>query len=309
MKSAKPKYIGSAAFLAASLTALSFFANAFANADPKNEPVASVTAAAPDSRSGAPHYYTVRPDLRRCVSPLCGGYWIKSINHIQTRCANGRSAKECYVAEIQWGEHPQVETRGAILRGNIVPKVFGQFGNLGAFRVTESWLPATDREPGGAFFLLKDRGIRCITYPCLTIHETKLNSPVQTNIAGVNLEGAGAAEDLVADAMRAMSVGDGLIVAGSHARVSGPAGNASELKASQFYVRSRKQGSESKPCFKSGCSNHVCTDENVITTCEWRPEYACYQKAKCERQANGKCGFTRTPELIECLKKAKEASP
>ncbi|MBX3192198.1 MAG: hypothetical protein KF819_34735 [Labilithrix sp.] len=55
------------------------------------------------------------------------------------------------------------------------------------------------------------------------------------------------------------------------------------------------------PCVKTGCSGHVCSDRSVITTCEFRPEYACYQQATCERQANGQCGFTQTPALQACL--------
>jgi hypothetical protein len=39
----------------------------------------------------------------------------------------------------------------------------------------------------------------------------------------------------------------------------------------------------------------------VATTCEFRPEYACYQRATCERQPDGTCGFTPTPELTKCL--------
>jgi hypothetical protein len=39
----------------------------------------------------------------------------------------------------------------------------------------------------------------------------------------------------------------------------------------------------------------------VISTCEWRDEYACYQTATCERQPDGQCGWTSTPELDACL--------
>ncbi len=55
------------------------------------------------------------------------------------------------------------------------------------------------------------------------------------------------------------------------------------------------------PCVKTGCSGHVCADSHRITTCEFRPEYACYQQATCERQADGTCGFTQTQALTDCL--------
>ena len=55
-------------------------------------------------------------------------------------------------------------------------------------------------------------------------------------------------------------------------------------------------------CYVGGCSSHVCSDNpDVVTTCEWRPEYACYREATCERQTSGECGWTMTPALQACL--------
>jgi len=54
-------------------------------------------------------------------------------------------------------------------------------------------------------------------------------------------------------------------------------------------------------CRATGCSGQVCADQDVITTCEFRPEFACYRNARCERQAGGQCGWTMTPELQACL--------
>jgi hypothetical protein len=28
-------------------------------------------------------------------------------------------------------------------------------------------------------------------------------------------------------------------------------------------------------CRRTGCSGQVCADQEVVTTCEWKPEYAC----------------------------------
>jgi hypothetical protein len=56
-------------------------------------------------------------------------------------------------------------------------------------------------------------------------------------------------------------------------------------------------------CIKTGCSGTVCAEpgNDVVTTCEMKPEYACYQKATCEKQPSGSCGWTETPELAACL--------
>ena len=54
-------------------------------------------------------------------------------------------------------------------------------------------------------------------------------------------------------------------------------------------------------CIKTGCSGSLCSDKDMVTTCEFKPEYACYQSATCERQADHACGFTQSPELIACI--------
>ncbi len=54
-------------------------------------------------------------------------------------------------------------------------------------------------------------------------------------------------------------------------------------------------------CVVTGCSSHICSDEMMMSTCEWTEAYACYQSAQCARQADGDCGWTQTPELESCL--------
>lgn len=60
-------------------------------------------------------------------------------------------------------------------------------------------------------------------------------------------------------------------------------------------------------CVVGGCSNQLCVDASegdVVSTCEYREEYACYQTASCERQASGQCGWTDTAELQQCRTQA-----
>jgi hypothetical protein len=56
-------------------------------------------------------------------------------------------------------------------------------------------------------------------------------------------------------------------------------------------------------CEPTGCSGQLCAPagSDIVTTCEWRPEYACYREATCELQADGSCGFSATAELAACL--------
>jgi len=255
----------------------------------------------PDPMNATSTFYSLRRDLRRCVSPLCGGYFVKRVNMSSTRCANGRFMSECYVAGIDWHGQPETDIAHLLVRGSIVARRYGQFGSLGELRVSESWMSSSEKQPVGTYYLVHDRGVRCITFPCPTHHEAKLNSSFGRNIAGVNLEGAGLGENNVSVVNAAMTGPEGVIATGRDVVVTGPGGRSFELKATQVYVRKKPESSSMKPRIRTGCSSQVCSDHNVITTCEFRPEYACYQKATCERQSDGNCGFTKTRELTACL--------
>ena len=266
--------------------------------------------AVPDSLASTSSFYSFRRDLRRCAAPRCGGYFVKLVNQSRTRCSDNRFQAECYVAEINWGRNPQPDNERGLLRGTLRPR-----GRFGMFRVSEVWEAASENVPADKFFRVRDRGIRCIAAPCATHHEATLNSTAHRNIAGVDLSGANAPENEVGEATEAMTSPDGILVSGNHSLVTGPAGRMQMLKASQFYLRAERSGGGgggsggggggSKPCMKTGCSSQVCSDQEVITTCEFRPEYECYRRAICERQRNGECGFTMTRELTDCLRRAR----
>ena len=295
-------------------------------------PLVNTAAPVADSLANTSNFYSIRQDRRRCASPMCGGYFVKLVNQTRTRCSDGRSMTECYVASIDWNGQPEADRDGAVVRGSLAKSRDPRDRKFGVLKASEVWLPAGDKQPSGVFYRVRDRGLRCIAAPCKTHHEAKLNSTASNNIAGVDLTGAGAPEDVAGDALAAMTNPDGVLVVGVHTPVTGPAGRAQMLKATQFYQRAKADstspgspggtspgkpggtspgkpggtssgGNEMKPCFKTGCSGQVCADEEVVTTCEFRPEYECYKAAKCERQTNGKCGFTDTPELRRCLKR------
>ena len=244
-------------------------------------------------------FYIARPDLRKCASPLCGGYFVRRVNYNLTRCANGRYMSECYVASIDWNGANEVEINRVLLGGSIVT-TGNRNGRFGVLRVAEVWRSADDDKPYGDFFRVRDLGLRCIAAPCPSHQEAKLNTAFDRKIAGVDIHSATDNEQILREAQKAMTSPNGIIVAGGHSPVTGPAGRSEMLKASQFYLRNNNTVGM-KPCIKTGCSGQICSDQDVVTTCEYRREYDCYKKAACERQSNGDCGFTMTRELRSCL--------
>lgn len=54
-------------------------------------------------------------------------------------------------------------------------------------------------------------------------------------------------------------------------------------------------------CVISGCNSEYCSEGPVRSLCVLKAEAICYQTARCEKQATGRCGWTPTQELTSCL--------
>lgn len=55
-------------------------------------------------------------------------------------------------------------------------------------------------------------------------------------------------------------------------------------------------------CVVTGCSGQLCAPQDMFTTCEWKPVYACYKLAKCGPDSSGACGWSGGADFEECLK-------
>jgi hypothetical protein len=256
-------------------------------------------------------YYSARPDYRKCMWPMCGGVFVKRVNQPQTKCADGKWAKECYVAQLDWSElglseadqsaaDSAARSGQAVLRGQL-GTFNGKSMSYSVFEVSEAWRAATENAPTGIFYRAQESGIVCITFPCPVLEATRLNRKVKptATYAGVDLSPSGATQDQLDAGWKELS-GNGLIVAASLEKVTGPAGAMDGLSASQFYTKI--VASAPNPCITTGCSGQICSDQDMMSTCEWKAEYACYKSlGTCELQASGKCGWTSTPELSACL--------
>lgn len=64
--------------------------------------------------------------------------------------------------------------------------------------------------------------------------------------------------------------------------------------------------SGTKECRPTGCSGQLCADQDLVSTCEFKNEYACYSEAECKLQNNGECGWTQTEALSLCIQTSKK---
>jgi len=189
-------------------------------------------------------YYTIRPDMRRCVWPLCGGYFVERVNRSYTYCRGEWVQDGCYVASVDWSrtglDADQIDGALAgkvLLRGWTADSQTDGFGNYGVFDATEVWAANSDVEDEGVYTRITDSGIRCITFPCYSLHEGKLNSYLGGNIAALDFEPSGATEDEQSKAYEALNSSSGLIITGWRYWFKGPAGWGAGRTVEQFYRR------------------------------------------------------------------------
>lgn len=197
---------------------------------------------------GSSHYIVTRTDLRKCAYPLCGGVFVKAVNQALTRCANGTYQKECHVPAVDtsgrgWtDENRQAFNKAfpqglAVVLGNLTSSLDPtSLQKVGTLVVHQGWLAQARSKPAGTFYGLKNSGIVCITYPCPTITETTLNFPARRNIAGINLAASGATPEQVDAGFQAVADGTGILGAGYHTVVRGPAGQDQQFVANEFYL-------------------------------------------------------------------------
>ncbi|MGK4006139.1 DUF6748 domain-containing protein [Sorangium sp. So ce1036] len=218
--------------------------------EPQTEPAAEVDPGALIEAKGAvaDYFIVTRPDLRKCVSPICGGHFVARVNTSVARCADGTWQEECHMFELDL-------SRLRLDRSTVtkVKEAFGAGkalvrGELGQAKTdplwprpadvliaSEVWIGATGKAPEGHFSRVESTGIVCITYPCPSFSEKSLNTSVSGPLDSIDLSASGATPERVEGGFEALAAG-GLLVAGHHTVITGPAGSMNGLEAVEFYL-------------------------------------------------------------------------
>ena len=174
----------------------------------------------------------IRRDFRKCIAPLCGGYWVHDLNRV--------NLNEVFVSGLDFTgsgltnvEQGQVELGLAevVLRGRLGPKE-SQFGTR-PFIVSEAYrgLPgkAWDAEQ---VFTVTPANIQCFRAPCPSLRAKRVNYTAQTLFHQLSLARAG--DGLVDTKWLGKRVReDGALVAGTWARK----GEELVLDAANVFVR------------------------------------------------------------------------
>jgi hypothetical protein len=270
------------------------------------------------SEGGVHTYFEISRDLRKCSFPMCSGFFLDRLNASNTKCHDGSTAEACYTPELDWSESGlsqagidklEVAAAQSVLKEGVHAIVRGRFAKknlttpapeLGRFVVTEVWLAQSESVSSGVFAKVADNGVRCLMAPCPSTGEKALNTSRTAAIAEIDFAESGLDDAALSELSGDLFEPHGLIIAGDRFNFKLNGNKAKGRTATAVYRKLKETAAPG--CFVGGCSGQVCSEqEGVITTCEFRPEYACYQTATCERQAGGECGWTETPELDACL--------
>ena len=245
----------------------------------------------------ADYYIVTRQDQRRCVSPLCGGVFVKRVNQAKTRCADGRLQDDCYVgtfnyralglsADEQSDFGAKFTGKQALVRATLRRSTFNG-SVIGKLDVAEGWEGASGAVADGTFYRVADNGIRCIQAPCPSQTAYTLNSRDQMNVTTTQLGNTNppASRSEIAAGEAALWTREGVLLSGGIAiprcapggRCGGPMAMASE-----FYLRVKAKptsracgGRAGNTCgTKEYCAmdvSDICGWADAQGTCKTRP--------------------------------------
>ncbi len=280
------------------LASLAIFGAGCASASPDDDSSESAVDSeeALTSASNYGYFIVTRRDMRKCMSPMCGGVYVKRVNDATTRCADGSMSAECYVSGVQLNLgltdrenaafDAAVSDGKALVKARMYKKRFNGM-SIGLLKASEGWLGATGSTPDGTFYRVGDNGIRCIKAPCPSTSASELNGTSKTNVIAVHLDQTAtpADPDVLGRAMEAVGTAEGVLVAGGvalpkcmpSATQCGPF-----VTATEFYTR--VVSTEGKACGGRGmgvCSadqfcnwkvGDICGAADAPGACAYRPE-------------------------------------
>ncbi len=245
-------------------------------------------------------FFTARQDMRKCMYPMCGGWWVKRVNKTTTKCANGRWESECYVSEIDWSSagltSEDAYAGDAVLRGTIGSLVH-PVGTFGVFKATEAWTAATAGTPSGSFYRVTDTKIRCVRAPCFSLAADKLNTTTGRVLSSLSGAQAEAASKYVADSS---------IIATGTVKVTSGGGRA--LAVSQVWTRVQPKVDPSLACVTDAdCTRTAAptavssTDECYCTFCPTTVMNVTTADANAETMQKFCSDFRLTCPQVKCM--------
>ncbi|MCU0664148.1 MAG: hypothetical protein MUC50_17695, partial [Myxococcota bacterium] len=175
-------------------------------------------------------YYSLTRDMRKCMYPMCGGYYLTAVNQTRMRCVDGSLQKSCYVADADFSAiklpgsdfdalFSRVNSKLVVFHGTVESNVIEGRGDYGRLVADKVYSAVTDKLPGTyePIYFAMDNGIRCIKAPCLSIDDVKVNTnSAPRSVMDVDFSGVQGATQEQRDAASMALYEAGVLVAGYH---------------------------------------------------------------------------------------------
>lgn len=187
-------------------------------------------------------FFLARQDYRKCASPMCGGIFVKSVNHSRMECPDGNLSKECYIGTVDWnkiGFNPfsEIDSEQLLLQGKISNDI-----RFGRFTASNARSAAGNTRFKGKFYGVENNGLVCISSPCFSFDEYLLNSDRTQALSDIDFSRTGATDKAIEQAYRLMAEGEAIMIVGENRRYRGFSGIGLRLVASQLYLPVKARG-------------------------------------------------------------------
>lgn len=175
-------------------------------------------------------YYFISRDMRKCMYPMCGGYFLSAVNRTTMRCVNGKMDKRCYMADADFsglkisdsdlnGLFARSDNKLVVFHGKVEKNVIGSSGTYGRLVVDKAFSAVTEALPGvwDRLYVAYDNGIRCVKAPCPNLDDIRLNyDSSKLSITGVNYKNVVNATEKQLEAASQALFNGGVVIAGYH---------------------------------------------------------------------------------------------
>jgi len=167
--------------------------------------------------------------------------------------------------------------------------------------LTGGWGAQGDGLPAGFVAKAFLTGVRCIAAPCPSQTEKGLNSSRSAPIAEVDFDAGGFSDEALGRISGDLAAPGGILIAGNRFSFTIAGRPGKGRTATNAYLNLANEPVGADGCIVGGCSGQICSDqEGLVTTCEWREEYACPGAGAARGQAAGGGGWRLAAVLQAC---------
>ena len=205
-------------------------------------------------------FVALRHDYRKCMSPMCGGYFVHDVNrkHLNEKYVSGLDFANAGLDQATIDQVTSAPDGEVVLYGKLGP-IDATFGTR-TFLVFEAYrgMPGAAPASGDLFYSVTDHQLQCFAAPCNSLEAEKLNSTSSKMFTGIDAE---IGTNVSADWLAHRAATGGALVAGSLQNgQTFPAGTEKLLVASQVFLHLPEAAG---PCPKS--PEPLCEDGTVGT--------------------------------------------